>query len=407
MCRAERREAPLRRQGSPGRAARGDVDRCRAGLRDFHDARPVGPENGGPDTLARENARQRRAGMLQVAEGRHPQRARARRAAAGWSCSRRSAPNHRRAPAGRSCRSAAAPGPCLRPRHLGGDGHLRPAVGPEQRARTPARAAPPASRSRSPCARARQRIAARRDERLGRRRPGSLRLRRQMLEQGVDQRAAQEAAVVRQRRRASERRLRIAPARRVLGSPSPSVSSGANRDGMSGMVSSGSGGACLLGPIRQRLHAGRAPTRHLCRRPAWPSAWSRGATRGVHRGPSTSCSSPFRPSLIRRYQQSARRRPARSRSPPHTAGRARASAPRRAGGCAPRLPRAPHRAFADCTAATLLVPFTGHRNGGGIPTAASPTPAAAAHPAAAPIASSRYRAGTRSALPGPWRRARS
>ena len=67
-------------------------------LRDFHDARPVGPENGGPDaSWPGKYACRRTAGMRQAAEGRHPQRGRARRAAAGWSCSRRSAPNRRRA----------------------------------------------------------------------------------------------------------------------------------------------------------------------------------------------------------------------------------------------------------------------------------------------------------------------
>ena len=85
----------------------------------------------------------------------------------------------------------------------------------------------------------------------------------QVLEQGVGERAAQEPAVVGQRDRRQNGRLgrRPALAGAAGAASSASISSGARRDGTSGMVSIGSRGALVFAHAGSGADATDAPAR--------------------------------------------------------------------------------------------------------------------------------------------------
>ena len=171
-------------------------------------SRAVRPKNGGPDTLSREYARDRQpvGGELQQVGFRDLGHVLGRRPVGlvvdDQDRNRSPATSRSILPASRR----AGPRP-------GGEGFRRrspPPPGPRARTgrRTPDRAARPASRRRYPCVRQRAACAARsatKDLRGGG--PARARQRRQVLEQGVREDAAQEARILRERGRRQDRRL--------------------------------------------------------------------------------------------------------------------------------------------------------------------------------------------------------
>ena len=174
-----------------------------------------------------------------------------------------------------------------------------------------------------------------------------------------------------------------------MGSPSASLSSGASREGASGTVISGSGGAGFFAQSGSGVPTGRS----RCVRLGGLGLGGLRAGDAPHDASRPRPSPPARrsaePSRMRLYQQSARRRVAALEARHVQPVAARASAPRRAAGCAPP-PRAPAiAAFACCMAARSPVPLTGHTNGAG----ASDGPARRRARAGCPAAARSRRAG--------------
>ena len=168
---------------------------------------------------------------------------------------------------------------------LGDDRHLGPALGAEQRLRTPARAAPPASPSTMPCAPpAGSCAAAAGDEGLGGGRPalacGSA---GRCSSRAWVERAAQEAArpppapmggrIGGSAQRPARPLDRARPPHRSRAAPAAT--------GPSGTVISGSGGAGALAQSGSGAGSRPKPTLRPCRPRAWRSARWRCATRRV------------------------------------------------------------------------------------------------------------------------------
>ena len=160
----------------------------------------------------------------------------------------------------------------------------------------------------------------------------------------VGERAAQEAAVLGQRRRRQDGRLgeaapaaapparpphrsRAAPAARA---PAALAISGSRGAGAPAQAGSGLDGCGSRAPCRARLGLGRLDARAAARR----------CGRLRRSPPARSVGEPVADQVVPAV---GRRRRSGPRSPPRRAGRARASAPRRAGGCAPRSRPAPLR----------------------------------------------------------------
>ena len=296
----------------------------------------------------------------------------------------------------------------LRIRHLGGDGHLGAALRPEQRRERRLAAARPASPS-TMLLRTALRVAApaARDERLGLRRPGPRGCSRQMLEERMRERAAQEAAVGergppaagwRLGRAASAGAPRARRPHRCPAAPAARAPAGCAPAARAAQAAwpRRAASAHRADRCRPSPSSARAVLLVRCDPPDLASIAPSPPPRGGRPSPAGSGCTSSRLAAV-----------ARPRSPRRRAGRARGSARRRAGGCA-RAPRLRHCRLGLLhdgeTARALDRPQDRRRHARRTLGTLEPQQAAAA---AAPSASSRCRAGTRSAPRGPWRRARS